>query len=75
MKAAEFIQQRSDRGKIGQTCYYIEKAAHELQLMSRRQYMTITELRAQAGVLQTWLQDLDEQLAQDAHAKNQGIDP
>lgn len=66
MKDSEFIQQRDDRGKIGETCFYVEKAAQELLLMSRRQYMTVTELRAQVSVLQKWLGDLDEQLAQPA---------
>lgn len=64
MKDTEFIQQRDDRGKIAQTCTYVEKGAHEFKLMSQRQYRTVTELRAQVGVLQKWLHDLDEQLAQ-----------
>lgn len=66
MKNTEFIQQRDDRGTIGQTCYYIEKGAHKLKLMSLRQYMTVTELRAQVSILQKWLRDLDEQLGQEA---------
>jgi hypothetical protein len=63
MKDSEFIQKRSDRGKIGQTCHYIETGAHKLLLMSRRQHMTVTELRAQAKVLQQWLTDLEGYLA------------
>lgn len=64
MKDTEFIQQRADRGSIAQTCTYVENAAHKLQLMSVRQHMTVTELRAQVNVLQKWLSDLDTQLAQ-----------
>lgn len=64
MKDTEFIRKRSDWSKIGQTCYYVEKGAHELLLMSRRQHMTVTELRAQVNVLQKWLADLDAQLSQ-----------
>ena len=64
MKEGEFIRERSDWGSVGQTCSYVETAAHKLMLMSRRQHMTVTELRAQVGVLQKWLSDLDAQLAQ-----------
>lgn len=63
MHDTEFIQKRTDRRKIDETCYFIEKAAHELLLMSRRQRMTVTELRGQIRVLQKWLRDLDRQLA------------
>lgn len=64
MKDSEFIQQRADRGTVAQTCTYVENAAHKLKLMSVRQHMTVTEIRAQVGVLQKWLSDLDTQLAQ-----------
>ncbi len=72
MKDTDFIQQRTDRGTIGQTCTYIENAAHKLKLMSVRQHMTVTELRAQVGVLQKWLSDLDTQLAQAPEQEAQG---
>jgi hypothetical protein len=64
MKESEFIQQHPKRGKIQQTSTYIEKGAHELKLMSQRQHMTVTQLRAQVGVLQKWLHDLEEWLQQ-----------
>ena len=55
MKESEFIQQHPKNGNIQQTCYYLEKGAHKLMLMSRRQHMTVTELHAQVEVLQKWL--------------------
>ncbi len=63
MHDAEFVQKRTDRLKIDETCYFIEKAAHKLLLMSRRQRGTVAELRGQISVLQKWLRDLDDQLA------------
>jgi hypothetical protein len=63
-KESEFIQQHPNRENIQQTCYYLEKGAHKLRLMSRRQHMTVTELHAQVGALQKWLRDLDEWLTQ-----------
>ena len=64
MKSSEFIHQRPDLRGVSQTCYMIDRAAHKLMLMSNRQRMTVTELRAQVQVLQAWLNQLDEQLAQ-----------
>lgn len=70
MKDTEFIQKRPDRGGVIQTCGYIEHGAHKLRLMSNRQHMTVTELRAQVAVLQQWLRDLDDQLAQPVSYEN-----
>jgi hypothetical protein len=69
VKDSEFIQERADRSEIMRTCSMVDTAGHKLMLMSRRQRMTATELKAQVGVLLTWLNRLDEQLGKPAETK------
>ncbi len=67
MKDSEFLRNHANWNSLGATCYYIEKGAHELNLMSRRQHITITEMQAQVQILQKWLGDLHERLSEFAN--------
>ena len=63
MKDDEFLDVLQARGDITETCRYLERAVHKLQLMSVRKKITVVEMQAQIGQIKQWLGDLEKQVS------------